>query len=131
MHSKTFFRVAVLAALFGVLAVFSMTAADAASTTPTIARRQTVDTSVSVPAFPSHGVIERQVNTYTENRQEDPSLAICDDGRILVAWGSRRQEFGTSGIFAQLFDLLGRPLGTEIHGTAPGRELRSAASASK
>jgi hypothetical protein len=55
------------------------------------------------------------VNTFTENRQQDQSLAIDDEGRILIAWGSRRQEFGTYGLFAQYLDPLGRPLGTEMH----------------
>ncbi|MBL7008950.1 MAG: hypothetical protein ISR76_08125, partial [Planctomycetes bacterium] len=66
-------------------------------------------------ALPQHRLIETRANTFDYNRQVDQTLAIADDGRILVAWGSRRQEHGTFGIFAQLLDPLGRPLGTELH----------------
>ncbi|RMH04900.1 MAG: hypothetical protein D6702_01960 [Planctomycetota bacterium] len=66
-------------------------------------------------ALPGHRLIEVRANTFEYNRQVDPTLAVAEDGRILVAWGSRRQEHGTFGVFAQLLDPLGRPLGTEIH----------------
>jgi len=63
----------------------------------------------------SHRVFETQANTYAYQRQENASLDVAPDGRVLVAWDSRRQEAGTFGVFAQLFDPLGRRLGTEIH----------------
>ncbi len=59
--------------------------------------------------------VEVRANTYTENRQTDPSVAIDAHGRLLVAWGSRRQEHGTYGVFAQMFDPLGRRIGSELH----------------
>jgi hypothetical protein len=59
--------------------------------------------------------IEVRANTYTRSSQHDASLDLDADGRVLVAWGSRRQEAGSYGIFAQLFDVLGRPIGTELH----------------
>ncbi|HEX9794589.1 MAG TPA: hypothetical protein VGC54_11455 [Planctomycetota bacterium] len=65
--------------------------------------------------FAAHRVIETQANTFAYQRQENASLDIAPDGRVLVAWDSRRQEAGTFGVFAQLLDPLGRPLGTEIH----------------
>ncbi|TAH34330.1 MAG: hypothetical protein EYC70_15395 [Planctomycetota bacterium] len=65
--------------------------------------------------LPHHRLIEARVNTHTGNRQQDATLAVAGDGRVLVAWSSRRQEFGTEGVFAQLLDPLGRPLGTEMH----------------
>jgi len=70
-------------------------------------------------------VVETRVNTYTYNRQQDQTLAVDARGRVLVAWGSRRQEHGTFGVFAQLLDPLGRPLGTEIHVNAwiPGNQF--------
>jgi hypothetical protein len=73
-------------------------------------------------SFLDHLRIEARVNTFTENRQQDQGLAVDREGRILVAWGSRRQEFGTYGVFAQFLDPLGRALGTEIHvnTTLPG-----------
>ncbi|NQU47184.1 MAG: hypothetical protein HQ519_00920 [Planctomycetes bacterium] len=60
-------------------------------------------------------LIEVRANTYTRSTQHDASLDIAPDGRTLVAWGSRRQEVGSYGIFAQLFDPLGRAIGTELH----------------
>jgi hypothetical protein len=75
-----------------------------------LAAGQAPETGLSAPF-----ATERRVNTFTEDRQQDPALAVDGDGRILVAWSSRRQEFGTSGVYAQFLDPLGRPLGTEIH----------------
>jgi len=63
----------------------------------------------------AYQVIEAQANTFTVNRQERTAVAADGDGNILVVWASRRQESGTYGVFAQRFDPLGRPLGTEIH----------------
>ena len=63
----------------------------------------------------SHQRIETQANTFTQSAQEDATLAVDSDGRMLVAWASRRQEGGTYGVFAQLLDPLGRPIGTELH----------------
>jgi len=59
--------------------------------------------------------IEVRANTYTKSTQHDAALDIAPNGNVLVAWGSRRQEMGSYGIFGQLFDGLGRPLGTELH----------------
>ena len=72
-------------------------------------------------------VTEAQANTYTFSAQEDPSIAIDAQGRILATWSSRRQELGNYGVFAQLLDPLGRPLGTEMHvnQTLPGAQLDS------
>ncbi len=66
-------------------------------------------------ALPQHRLIETRANTFEYNRQQDQTIAIAEDGRILVAWGSRRQEHGTFGVFAQLMDPLGRAIGTELH----------------
>ena len=65
--------------------------------------------------FAAHQTLEVRANTFTSNRQMDPSLAAGPEGEIFAVWGSRRQEQGTFGIFAQLLDPLGRPIGTEIH----------------
>lgn len=68
-------------------------------------------------AHPLDGLraVEQTVNTYTSSTQDEPSLAIDTEGRMLVTWSSRRQERGTYGVFAQLLDPLGRALGTEMH----------------
>ena len=69
-------------------------------------------------------VTEVRANTFTFSAQEDPSVAIDDQGRVLATWSSRRQERGNYGVFAQLFDPLGRPLTTELHvnQTLPGAQ---------
>lgn len=66
-------------------------------------------------ALPGHRFLESQANTFRSNRQVDPALAADKQGNILVSWGSRRQEQGTFGIFAELVDPLGRPLSVETH----------------
>jgi hypothetical protein len=60
-------------------------------------------------------VIEQRVNTFTYSTQHEQALDIAPNGNILVAWGSRRQEAGSYGVFAQLLDPLGRAIGTELH----------------
>ncbi len=56
-----------------------------------------------------------QANTFTNNRQTEASIATNSHGNVLAVWGSRRQELGSFGVFAQYLDPLGRPIGTEIH----------------
>lgn len=63
----------------------------------------------------SRRFIEDQANSHTSSLQSNATLAMDIDGNMLVAWGSRRQEHGSYGVFAQRFDPLGRRLGTEIH----------------
>lgn len=87
------------AALFALCAACGASSAATTETTP----------------LATHVRLEQRANTYTYNLQNDPSLAIHADGRILVAWASRRQELSSFGVFAQLLDPLGRPLCTEVH----------------
>lgn len=69
--------------------------------------------SASLAARP---MVEVQANTYTDNTQIGASLDVsAETGHILVAWGSRRQEHGTFGVYAQLFDAAGRRVGDETH----------------
>jgi len=65
--------------------------------------------------FPGHSRLEVQANTFQSNRQVDPALAADAAGNVLTVWGSRRQELGSFGVFAQLLDPRGRALTTEIH----------------
>ena len=60
-------------------------------------------------------VVEQQANVFTSNSQVGATLATASDGTTLVAWGSRRQEQGTYGIYGRLFDAAGQPMGDEIH----------------
>ena len=81
------------------------------------------------PLLGSSNTAEVRANTYTYSSQEDPAIAVNAKGRILATWSSRRQELGTYGVFAQLLDPLGRPLGTEMHlnQTLPGAQQDSCA----
>lgn len=74
-------------------------------------------TAQTEPQSPVQGFdrLEIQANTFTSNRQQDATVAADAEGNLLVSWGSRRQEQGTYGVFAQLLDPRGRPLTTEIH----------------
>lgn len=58
---------------------------------------------------------EVRANTYTYNRQTQPTVAPTDDGGMVVAWASRRQEDGAFGVYAQRLDAIGRPMGPEMH----------------
>lgn len=62
-----------------------------------------------------HSQFDVQANTFTNNRQTEASIATDSQGNVLAVWGSRRQELGSFGVFAQFLDPLGRPLTTEIH----------------
>ncbi len=46
---------------------------------------------------------EFQINTYTSNSQEQPSVIALPDGGFLVAWSSAGQDGDGYGIFAQRF----------------------------
>ncbi|MBN2012828.1 T9SS type A sorting domain-containing protein [candidate division KSB1 bacterium] len=46
---------------------------------------------------------EFQVNTYTENRQEDPCLATLPDGGIIVCWESDKQDGSDDGVFGKYY----------------------------
>ncbi len=56
-----------------------------------------------------------QLNTFTSSQQNRVTLDMSDEGRILAAWESRRQEAGSYGIFARELDEMGIAKGGEIH----------------
>ena len=70
---------------------------------------------LSVTQIPGNAQFDVQANTFTNNRQTEASIATNSQGNVLAVWGSRRQEQGSFGVFAQYLDPLGRPIGTEIH----------------
>ncbi len=58
---------------------------------------------------------EIQVNTYTIGNQSDGTIAMDADGDFVVVWASDGQDpDGSSGIYGQRFDSMGRKLGTEF-----------------
>lgn len=76
--------------------------------------------AVAVPYSPrgDHGAYARldvQANAFTASRQDAVAIAQDRRGRTVAVWQSRRQESGTYGIFARQIDVLGRPIGREVH----------------
>jgi hypothetical protein len=59
---------------------------------------------------------EFQVNTYTSNFQQYPSVGMDGDGDFVVAWSSNSQEGvgGGNGVFSQRFDSAGGSLSAEV-----------------
>ncbi len=79
---------------------------------------KTSESITSLPdAQPDSGWVfsEVQANTFTNSRQERPSVAPTADGGMVVAWASRRQEDGSYGVYAQRLDPVGRKIGGEVH----------------
>jgi len=57
---------------------------------------------------------EFQVNTYTPFGQSYPDVAMNGDGRFVVVWQGRGLGWDERGIFAQLYDADGLPVGSEF-----------------
>jgi hypothetical protein len=57
---------------------------------------------------------EFQVNTFTQNNQQNLSLAADGDGDFVVAWMSDGQDGSSSGVFARRFSSTGDPLAGEF-----------------
>jgi len=57
---------------------------------------------------------EFQMNTYTANRQHNPSVASFSDGRFVVTWMSSDQDNLSYGIYGQLFNNDGSKSGAEF-----------------
>jgi hypothetical protein len=54
------------------------------------------------------------VNTYTDNRQERPYVAMDADGDFIIVWMSRNQDGDNWGIYAQRYDENGNKVGDEF-----------------
>jgi phosphoheptose isomerase len=54
------------------------------------------------------------VNTFTENSQSTPSVAMDANGDFVIAWHSLAQDDGTVGVYAQRFDANGQRQGEEF-----------------
>ncbi len=57
---------------------------------------------------------EFQVNTYTDDRQREPAIAMDKRGNFVITWWSRYQDGSDDGIFAQRFNKRGKALGSEF-----------------
>lgn len=54
------------------------------------------------------------VNTYTNDFQISPAVAVLTNGNVIVVWASYGQDGDLQGIFGQLFSPTGTKLGTEF-----------------
>ncbi len=58
---------------------------------------------------------EFQVNQYSANDQEHPTLASLPDGKLIALWESDGQDGSGAGVFARLINgVLGTPIGNEF-----------------
>src|SRR5437867_10737244 len=57
---------------------------------------------------------DRLVNTYTNNHQIDPSIAVLSDGNVVVTWSSYGQNGALYGVYLQVFSPAGDKVGSEI-----------------
>jgi hypothetical protein len=58
--------------------------------------------------------VEFSVNTYTTGDQRSVGVASDPSGDFVVVWDSDGQDESLTGVFAQKFDAVGTPLGTEF-----------------
>ena len=57
---------------------------------------------------------EFQINSYTLDSQDDPTVACDADGNFVVAWNSEDQDGYDDGVFGQRYDSAGMKLGSEF-----------------
>ncbi len=72
---------------------------------------------------------EFQVNTYTSDTQYSPAAAMDPNGNFVVVWTSLNQDGYQGGIFAQRYDDMGTPQGSEfqVNSTTTGWQYAPAA----
>ncbi|MEM7229167.1 MAG: hypothetical protein AAF432_10170 [Planctomycetota bacterium] len=71
--------------------------------------------------------VDWRANTLTRSTQAEGTIAVMPDNDMVIAWSSRRQHMGRTGVFAQRFYADGTALGSETqlsvwphgHQTAP------------
>ncbi len=54
------------------------------------------------------------VNTTTADAQYEPSVAVLADGGFVVTWRSNNQDGSSAGVYAQVFNAAGTPVGSEF-----------------
>jgi len=57
---------------------------------------------------------EFKVNTYSNDEQSNPSVAMSDDGKFVITWYSRYQDGSEYGIYAQRYNADGTANGSEF-----------------
>ncbi|MGB6865776.1 MAG: hypothetical protein WBE11_08780 [Candidatus Aminicenantaceae bacterium] len=57
---------------------------------------------------------EFQVNSYADNAQFTPAIAMAENGNFVITWASWLQDGYDWGVFAQRYNSKGEPLGNEF-----------------
>jgi hypothetical protein len=57
---------------------------------------------------------EFQVNTFNNDEQSHPSIAMDSNGNFVIAWSSMGQDTSDTGIYAQRYNNTGAPQGSEF-----------------
>ena len=57
---------------------------------------------------------EFQVNSYMPSKQEAPAVAMNDSGQSVVVWETHGQDGDSDGVFGQIYDTNGIPVGPEF-----------------
>ena len=58
-------------------------------------------------------LIEQQVNTYTEDDQENTQITALNDGGYVITWHSHGQDGSSYGVYLQQYDSSGEKVGVE------------------
>jgi hypothetical protein len=61
---------------------------------------------------------EFQVNSFTTGQQHNPAVSSDTNGNFVVVWNSYGQDGSSEGVFGQLFNAGGLPLGSEFRANA-------------
>lgn len=74
----------------------------------------TIGLTVILTALTPFARAEFQVNTWTEQNQYDPQVAMDAAGNFVVVWRSSLSDGRGGGIFCQRFDADAHPIGSEV-----------------
>lgn len=59
--------------------------------------------------------LDLRASLFEASTQSRTALDVAPDGTVFTTWDSRRQEAGTYGVFARVFDAQGNALSEELH----------------
>ncbi len=74
-------------------------------------------TGIFVQRYSSRGTPsgnQFRANTTTTNNQDNPVVAITNNGNFVVVWESSGQDTSGKGVFGQRYDVNGNPIGIEF-----------------
>jgi hypothetical protein len=79
-----------------------------------LAATSQASTARDAPKFPGYSYPVFQVNTYKPEWQDRPKAAALNNGGFVIAWHSDKQDGSALGVFGQVYDAAGQPLGQEF-----------------